>query len=123
VRSADEKRLLGRPDGEILKHATALHRVVVTHDLAFGRIEVRGRRGGTATSDDARSISYSALRRAPYEGRNRSRRPVNASTGSFGARRYLESPPRPTAGRASPKSEGLRNETTVIDLKGVTEAV
>jgi hypothetical protein len=42
VRSADEERLLGRADGEILQHATALHRVVVTHDLAFGRIEIRG---------------------------------------------------------------------------------
>jgi hypothetical protein len=37
VRSADEERLIGRGDGEVLERATALHRVVVTHDLAFGK--------------------------------------------------------------------------------------
>ena len=42
VRSADEERLLGRGDGEVLERATALYRVVVTHDLAFGKVEIRG---------------------------------------------------------------------------------
>ena len=42
VRSADEERLIGRGDGEVLERATALHRVVVTHDLAFGKVEIRG---------------------------------------------------------------------------------
>jgi hypothetical protein len=41
VRSADEERLIGCGDGEILERATALHRVV-THDLAFGKMEIRG---------------------------------------------------------------------------------
>ena len=31
VRSADEERLIGRGDGEVLERATALHHVVVTH--------------------------------------------------------------------------------------------
>jgi predicted nuclease of predicted toxin-antitoxin system len=44
VRSADEERLIGYGDGEVLKRATALHRVVVTHDLAFGKIDIRGGR-------------------------------------------------------------------------------
>jgi hypothetical protein len=30
VRSADEERLIGRRDGEVLERATALHRVIVT---------------------------------------------------------------------------------------------
>jgi predicted nuclease of predicted toxin-antitoxin system len=42
VRSAEEERLIGRGDGEVLERATALHRVVVTHDLAFGKVEIRG---------------------------------------------------------------------------------
>jgi hypothetical protein len=42
VRSADEERLIGRGDDEVLERATALHRVVVTHDLAFGKVEIRG---------------------------------------------------------------------------------
>ncbi len=42
VRSADEERRIGRGDGEVLERATALHRVVVTHDLAFGKVEIRG---------------------------------------------------------------------------------
>jgi predicted nuclease of predicted toxin-antitoxin system len=41
VRSADDERLIGRGDGEVLERATALHRVVVTHDLAFGKVEIR----------------------------------------------------------------------------------
>ena len=42
VRSADEERLVGRQDGEVLERATALHRVIVTHDLAFGKVDIRG---------------------------------------------------------------------------------
>ena len=42
ARSADEERLIGRGDAEVLERATALHRVVVTHDLAFGKVEIRG---------------------------------------------------------------------------------
>ena len=42
VRSAADERLIGRGDGEVLERATALHRVVVTHDLAFGKVESRG---------------------------------------------------------------------------------
>jgi len=38
----DEERLIGRGDGEVLERASALHRVVVTHDLAFGKAEIRG---------------------------------------------------------------------------------
>ena len=41
VRSAEEERLIGRGDGEVLKRATALHRVVVTPALAFGKVENR----------------------------------------------------------------------------------
>lgn len=42
VRPAEEERLIGRGDSEVLERATALHRVVVTHDLAFGKVEIRG---------------------------------------------------------------------------------
>ena len=42
VRPAEEERLIGRGAGEVLERATALHRVVVTHDLAFGKVEIRG---------------------------------------------------------------------------------
>jgi hypothetical protein len=42
VRSAAEERLIGRADGEVLKRATALHRVTLTHDLAFGKVDIRG---------------------------------------------------------------------------------
>lgn len=42
VRSADEERLIGREGGEVLERATALHRVVVTHDLSFGKVEILG---------------------------------------------------------------------------------
>lgn len=38
----DACKIFWTRDDEILKHATALHRVVVTHDLAFSRLEVRG---------------------------------------------------------------------------------
>jgi len=42
VRSADEERLIGRGDDEVLDRATALQRVIVTHDLAFGKVDIRG---------------------------------------------------------------------------------
>jgi predicted nuclease of predicted toxin-antitoxin system len=42
VRPAEEERLIGRGDSEVLERATAQHRVVVTHDLAFGKVEIRG---------------------------------------------------------------------------------
>ena len=42
VRSADEERLIGCGDREVLERATTLHRVVVTHDLAFGKVDMRG---------------------------------------------------------------------------------
>jgi len=43
VRPAEEERLIGRGgDSEVLERATALRRVVVTHDLAFGNVEIRG---------------------------------------------------------------------------------
>ena len=42
VRPAEEERLIGRGDSEVLERATALHRVVVTHDLAFGKVEISG---------------------------------------------------------------------------------
>jgi predicted nuclease of predicted toxin-antitoxin system len=41
VRSVEEERLIGRGDGDVLERATALHRVVVTHDLAFGKADIR----------------------------------------------------------------------------------
>lgn len=33
--------MIGRGDDEVLERATALHRVIVTHDLAFGKVEIR----------------------------------------------------------------------------------
>ena len=42
VRSADQERLIGRGDGDVLERATALHRVILTHDLAFGKVDIRG---------------------------------------------------------------------------------
>jgi predicted nuclease of predicted toxin-antitoxin system len=41
LRTAAEERLLGRPDAELLERATNQGRVVVTHDLAFGRSAIR----------------------------------------------------------------------------------
>jgi hypothetical protein len=38
----NEERLIGRRDDDVLERATAPHRVVVTHDLAFGTVEIRG---------------------------------------------------------------------------------
>jgi len=56
VRSADEERLIGRGDDEILERATALHRVMVTHDLAFGKAEIRG--GETSIRVRARTTPH-----------------------------------------------------------------
>ena len=42
VQSANEEQLIGRRDGEVLERATALHRGMVTHDLAFGKVDIRG---------------------------------------------------------------------------------
>jgi predicted nuclease of predicted toxin-antitoxin system len=37
LRTAAEEHLIGRPDVEILGRSTSQGRVVVTHDLGFGR--------------------------------------------------------------------------------------
>jgi len=37
LRTAAEESLVGRPDTEVLERATSQGRVVVTHDLGFGR--------------------------------------------------------------------------------------
>lgn len=37
LRTAAEEGLIGRPDAEVLERATNQQRVVVTHDLSFGR--------------------------------------------------------------------------------------
>jgi hypothetical protein len=50
VRSTEEERLIGRGDGDILERATALHRVVVTHDLAFGKADIRSGRHSSGLS-------------------------------------------------------------------------
>ena len=42
LRTAWEERLIGRPDSEVLERATRQGRVVVTHDLAFGRAAIAG---------------------------------------------------------------------------------
>jgi predicted nuclease of predicted toxin-antitoxin system len=41
LRTAWDEQLIGRPDVDVLERATAQGRVVVTHDLAFGRSAVR----------------------------------------------------------------------------------
>jgi len=41
VRSASDEGLLGRRDADLLEHATSQRRVIVTHDLAFGRDAIR----------------------------------------------------------------------------------
>ena len=41
LRSAWDEQLIGRPDVEILDRASAQGRVVLTHDLAFGRSAMR----------------------------------------------------------------------------------
>jgi predicted nuclease of predicted toxin-antitoxin system len=40
LRTAVEERLIGRPDVEVLARATSQGRVVVTHDLGFGRAAI-----------------------------------------------------------------------------------
>jgi predicted nuclease of predicted toxin-antitoxin system len=52
LRTAGEERLIGRPDAEVLERATNQGRVVITHDLAFGR---------TATSAGATFIGIAYL--------------------------------------------------------------
>jgi hypothetical protein len=42
VRSADEERLIGRGDGDVLERAMAVHRVILTHDLELGNVDTRG---------------------------------------------------------------------------------
>jgi len=37
----NEERLIGRRPDDVLERAAALHRVV-THDRAFGKVEIRG---------------------------------------------------------------------------------
>jgi predicted nuclease of predicted toxin-antitoxin system len=41
VRTAWNEQLIGRPDVDVLERATAQGRVVITHDLAFGRSAIR----------------------------------------------------------------------------------
>ena len=41
VRTARDEQLIGRPDTEVLQRAASQQRVVVTHDLAFGRATLR----------------------------------------------------------------------------------
>jgi predicted nuclease of predicted toxin-antitoxin system len=41
LRTARDEQLSGRPDADVLERATAQGRVVVTHDLAFGRSAIR----------------------------------------------------------------------------------
>ena len=41
VRTVDDESLLGHADDVVLERATALGRVAITHDLAFGRTSIR----------------------------------------------------------------------------------
>lgn len=41
VRTAWDEQLIGRSDADVLQRAAALGRVVVTHDVAFGRTAAR----------------------------------------------------------------------------------
>ena len=41
LRTARDEQLIGRPDADVLERATAQGRVVVTHDLTFGRSAIR----------------------------------------------------------------------------------
>jgi predicted nuclease of predicted toxin-antitoxin system len=41
LRTARDEQLNGRPDADVLERATAQGRVVVTHELAFGRSAIR----------------------------------------------------------------------------------
>ena len=40
-RTAWDEQLIGRPDVDVLERAASQRRVVVTHDLAFGRSAIR----------------------------------------------------------------------------------
>ena len=64
VRSADEERLIGRRDDEVLERAMALHRVIVTHDLAFGKVDsvAAHHSSGLSTSDQDTSRRHSSSR-------------------------------------------------------------
>ena len=41
VLTAWDEQLIGHPDARVLEHATSQGRVVVTHDVAFGRSAIR----------------------------------------------------------------------------------
>ena len=41
VRTARDEQLIGRPDVDVLERAASQQRVVVTHDVAFGRSAIR----------------------------------------------------------------------------------
>ena len=41
VRTAWDEHLIGHPDAHVLEHATSQGRVVLTHDVAFGRSAIR----------------------------------------------------------------------------------
>jgi predicted nuclease of predicted toxin-antitoxin system len=41
VRSAHEEQPVGRGDDEVLERAAVLQLVVITHDLAFGKVAIR----------------------------------------------------------------------------------
>jgi predicted nuclease of predicted toxin-antitoxin system len=41
ARSAWDEQLIGRPDVDVLERAASQGRVVVTHDVAFGRSAIR----------------------------------------------------------------------------------
>lgn len=41
VRTAWDEHLIGHPDAHVLEHATSPDRVVMTHDVAFGRSAIR----------------------------------------------------------------------------------
>jgi predicted nuclease of predicted toxin-antitoxin system len=41
VHTASEEQLVGRPDRAVLERAVFQHRVVVTHDLGFGRTAIQ----------------------------------------------------------------------------------
>lgn len=53
VRTVGEEQLIGRPDTEVLARAVSQGRIVVTHDLAFGRaaVQASGSLSGSSTCD------------------------------------------------------------------------
>jgi predicted nuclease of predicted toxin-antitoxin system len=68
VRTARDEQLIGRPDTEVLQRAASQQRVVVTHDLAFGRATLRD--GATFVG-----IVYLRPGHSPAEGQTRRRQP------------------------------------------------